>query len=96
MCCIHVDVPGGVVVRNYAPKIFNSAGIGYHRSLLFNLALGAMKVASTALAIYFVDSLGRKPLLLIGITLSSAGMLMLALSFATGLDSNVGEISSLL
>jgi len=81
---------GGVVVRNYAPKIFSSAGFGYHQSLLFNLALGAMKVVSTAVAIYFVDTLGRKSLLLIGILMSSSGMLMLLLSFSTGLDMSIG------
>lgn len=79
------------MVRNYAPKIFTSVGFGYHESLLFNLVLGGMKVASTAVAIFFVDTVGRKPLLMGGITLSSAGMLMLVLSFATGLESNVGK-----
>ena len=77
-------------MRNYAPEIFSSAGIGYHQSLLFNLVLGVMKVAATGAAICLVDTLGRKPLLLAGITLSSAGMLMLMLSFAMGLDNNVG------
>lgn len=81
---------GGVVVRNYAPKIFNSAGFGYRQSLLFNLALGGMKVGTTAMAIFFVDSLGRKPLLLGGIMLTSSGMLMLTLSFAAGLERNIG------
>jgi hypothetical protein len=83
---------GGVVVRNYAPKIFSSAGFGYHQSLMFNLALGGMKVLSTAVAIYFVDNLGRKYLLLMGIVLSSSGMLMLVISFFAGLDNSIGAL----
>ena len=49
---------------------------------------------STGVAIYFVDTFGRKPLLLSGVVITSAGMLMLVLSFATeGLKNNVGKIS---
>ena len=80
------------MVRNYAPKIFSSAGFGYRQSLLFNLALGGMKVVSTGVAIYFVDTLGRKSLLLMGILMSSSGMLMLMISFSAGYDMSIGKL----
>ena len=78
------------MVRNYAPKIFKSAGFGHRQSLLFNLALGGVKVLATTTSIYFVDSVGRKPLLLIGISISCIGMLILIVGFACGLESNIG------
>lgn len=45
---------GGVVIRNYAPVIFENAGFGAKASLTFNLVLGIVKVFVTAWAIYRV------------------------------------------
>ncbi len=45
---------GGVVIRNYAPEIFEEAGFGSSASLLFNFVLGIIKVIVTAWAIYKV------------------------------------------
>lgn len=42
---------GGVVIRNYAAEIFESAGLSRHSSLVFTIALGAVKVIVTGWAI---------------------------------------------
>lgn len=81
---------GGVVVRNYAPKIFDAAGFGHRQSLLFNILLGTIKVISTAVAICLIDVFGRKFLLLVGISFTTAGMLTLVISFFVGLAGDVG------
>jgi hypothetical protein len=47
---------GGVVIRNYAPEIFEDAGFSSWASLVFNLVLGVVKVVVTGWAIYKVTS----------------------------------------
>jgi MFS family permease len=47
---------GGVVVRNYAPKIFHLAGYGDVASLKFTVILGVVKVLVTGWAILRVSS----------------------------------------
>lgn len=46
---------GGVVVRNYAPAIFNDAGFGESASLTFTVVLGIVKVVAVGWSIYNVS-----------------------------------------
>ena len=48
---------GGVVVRNYAPVIFDDAGFGEKASLTFTVVLGVIKTMAVGWSIYNVSKL---------------------------------------
>jgi sugar porter (SP) family MFS transporter len=64
------QVTGINVVLYYAPEIFKSAGLAATQAIDQTVFVGAINLAFTLIAIWLVDRLGRKPLLLI----ASAGM----------------------
>ncbi len=72
------------VVFYYGSVLWQAAGFTEADALLTNVISGSVNVAFTLLAIYLVDRVGRKPLLMIG-GLGQAAMLgLLAIIFATG------------
>jgi sugar porter (SP) family MFS transporter len=64
------QVTGINVVLYYAPEIFKSAGLDSTRAIDQTVLVGLINMLFTVIAIWVVDRLGRKPLLLLG----SAGM----------------------
>lgn len=54
------------VVFNYTSTIFESVGANLDRQLFETVAIGAVNLIFTILAMWQVDKLGRKPLMLIG------------------------------
>lgn len=58
------QVTGINTVMYYAPKIFESAGLGAAQAIAQTVSVGVVNLAFTVLAILVVDRLGRKPLLL--------------------------------
>lgn len=52
-------------VLYYAPRIFGSAGVGGD-GMIQTVVMGIVNIVFTVIAIYTVDRLGRKPLLIIG------------------------------
>jgi MFS transporter, SP family, xylose:H+ symportor len=54
------------VVFNYTSKIFESAGADLNRQLLETVSIGFVNLIFTLVAMWQVDKLGRKPLMLIG------------------------------
>jgi len=63
------QVTGINTIIYYAPTIFEFAGFASHRvSILATLGVGIVNVLMTVVAIWFVDKVGRKPLLYIGLT----------------------------
>ncbi|MFV0553157.1 MAG: sugar porter family MFS transporter [Mangrovibacterium sp.] len=57
---------GTNVIFNYAQEIFTAAGFGVS-DILFNIVItGSVNVVFTFVALFTVDKLGRKPLLMIG------------------------------
>jgi MFS transporter, SP family, galactose:H+ symporter len=75
------QVTGINTVIYYGPQIFQMAGIGSNQSSILATALvGLVNVLATLIAIFFVDKIGRKPLLYAG----CAGMFvaLTALSYA--------------
>ncbi|WP_445454742.1 sugar porter family MFS transporter [Flavobacterium sp. 25HG05S-40] len=63
----------------YAPEIFKSLGSSTDASLLETSMLGVVNLIFTLVSIYFVDKMGRKPLLYIG----SVGMFIALLAVGT-------------
>ena len=64
---IFSQVTGINAIMYYAPEIFKSSGDGSGSALMQTVLVGIINVAFTLVAIKYVDKLGRKALLLIGI-----------------------------
>ena len=64
------QITGINVFLYFAPEIFKKLGSGVNAALLETVAVGAVNLGFTMVAIRTVDRLGRKPLMLVG----SAGM----------------------
>jgi SP family xylose:H+ symportor-like MFS transporter len=60
------QVTGINVFLYYAPEIFKKLGSGADAALLQTIVVGAVNLAFTIIAIWTVDRLGRKPLMIIG------------------------------
>ncbi|HWB91281.1 MAG TPA: sugar porter family MFS transporter [Puia sp.] len=66
------------VVFNYTSTIFRSIGADLDRQLLETISIGAVNFVFTLVAMWQVDRLGRKPLMLIG----SAGLAIVYIALA--------------
>jgi SP family xylose:H+ symportor-like MFS transporter len=69
------------VVLYYAPKIFQNAGTRMDISLLQTILVGAVNMIFTVVAIFSVDKLGRKPLLIIGGLIMGVSMASIGFTF---------------
>jgi sugar porter (SP) family MFS transporter len=83
MCAVLLAVfnqlSGINVIMYYAPMIFEKAGASTSSAMLQAVAVGMTNMLFTIIAMFFIDKLGRKTLLLIGavgmcISLAGAGM----------------------
>ena len=74
------------VVLYYAPRIFQNMGASGDASMLQTVVMGIVNIIFTVVAIFTVDKVGRKPLLIIGSTGMMIGMAALAvLSFCNSI-----------
>jgi MFS transporter, SP family, sugar:H+ symporter len=64
----------------YAPTTLTSVGYGPESAIYANLAIGALNVAMTVVAIRIIDRVGRKPMLLAGLVGMVASLTILGLS----------------
>lgn len=64
--CIFSQVTGINAIMYYAPEIFKSTGDGTGSSLMQTVLVGIINVLFTLVAIKYVDSWGRRTLLLVG------------------------------
>jgi MFS transporter, SP family, xylose:H+ symportor len=69
------------VVMYYAGNIFRNMGASINTSLLQTIIVGAVNMLFTILAIFTVDRIGRKPLMIIGGAVMSVSMISLGFSF---------------
>jgi SP family arabinose:H+ symporter-like MFS transporter len=65
----------------YAPMIFEQSGIGTDASFIQAILVGLTNLVFTILAILFIDRIGRKPLLVFGISGIALCMFLLAYGF---------------
>lgn len=78
----------------YAPTIINSTGVGVSASILATVGVGIVNVLFTFVAIWLIDKIGRKKLLLYGLTGMTIATFMLGLGFALpGLSGAVAWIT---
>jgi sugar porter (SP) family MFS transporter len=77
------QITGINTVIYYGPQIFQMAGIGSaEASILATALVGVVNVLLTLVAIFFVDRVGRKPLLYAGLSGMFIALSVLALAFA--------------
>ena len=74
------QVTGINVFLYYAPEIFKSMGAGTNVALLQTVVVGAVNLGFTVVAIWTVDRLGRKPLMIVGA--AGMGISLLAMGLA--------------
>lgn len=93
MCAVLLAVfnqlSGINVIMYYAPMIFEKAGASTNASMFQAVAVGMTNMVFTIIAMFFIDKLGRKTLLLVGaigmcLSLAGAGMHYLNPNFLTG------------
>ena len=65
----------------YAPTIINNTGFGASASILATVGIGVVNVLFTLVAIWLIDKVGRKKLLLAGLTGMTLGTIILGLGF---------------
>jgi sugar porter (SP) family MFS transporter len=89
------QVTGINTVIYYGPQIFQMAGIASDTaSILAQTLVGTVNVLLTLVAIFFVDRLGRKPLLYIGLTGMFFALATLGIAFAQPhLSGSLGTIA---
>ena len=67
----------------YAPMIFEQSGIGTDAAFIQAILVGITNVVFTIVSMVLIDKLGRKPLLIIGISFITISMFLLAYGFNT-------------
>ncbi len=77
------QITGINAVFFYAPIIFEQSGIGTDASFMQAIFVGLTNLLFTIFAILFIDKLGRRPLLIFGLTGITAMMLLLSWGFHT-------------
>ncbi len=75
------QITGINAVFYYAPTIFEQAGGSTDSSFLQAIVVGLTNLVFTLVAIWLIDRLGRKPLLLIGTTFMTVALLMATYAF---------------
>ncbi|MBM4160995.1 MAG: sugar porter family MFS transporter [Ignavibacteria bacterium] len=78
------QVTGINVFLYYAPEIFKKLGSGVDIALLQTIVVGAVNLSFTIIAIWAVDRIGRKPLMLIGA--AGMGISLVAMGLAAQLQ----------
>ncbi len=78
MLSIFQQAVGINAVLYFAPRIFESVGLS--NSMIFTVLMGVVNISFTLLAIFTVERIGRKPLLIWGSLLMALGALLFAVT----------------
>jgi sugar porter (SP) family MFS transporter len=84
LLAVFQQITGINTVIYYAPTLLQGAGLGNNAALLANVVNGAVNVGMTIVAVWLLDRVGRRPLLLSGTAGMAVGMVITALAFLGG------------
>lgn len=91
---IFQQITGVNTVFYYAPKVLIESGaVAAHHSLMATIALGIVNLAFTVVSILFLDRLGRRVFLLLGVLCMLLGQILLALSFTSNVMGIIGVLA---
>ncbi|MEQ6122475.1 sugar porter family MFS transporter [Reichenbachiella sp. MALMAid0571] len=71
------------IVVYYGPDILGGAGYDFDNALMFQVTIGLINLIFTGLALWKIDSWGRRPLLIGGMAVVCASLLVIGALFAT-------------
>ncbi len=94
MLSVFQQIIGINAVLYFAPRIFESMGVS--NNMLFTVIMGVINISFTLVAVFTVEKLGRKPLLITGSLGMALGALGVALSNVVTLPAIVPVISIML
>jgi SP family arabinose:H+ symporter-like MFS transporter len=83
------QITGINAIMYYAPTIFAKSGLSVDSAIFQTILVGVINLVFSLIAVFVVDRLGRKPLLVIGSSLMTISLLTVAASFAYNLDSMI-------
>ena len=91
MLSVFQQVIGINAVLYFAPRIFESMGVS--NNMLFTVIMGVINISFTLVAVFTVEKLGRKPLLISGSLGMAVGALGVALSNVVAMPAIVPVVS---
>ena len=94
MLSVFQQIIGINAVLYFAPRIFESMGVS--NNMLFTVIMGVINISFTLVAVFTVEKIGRKPLLITGSLGMALGALGVALSNVATLPAFVPVISIML
>lgn len=94
MLSVFQQIIGINAVLYFAPRIFESMGVS--NNMLFTVIMGVVNISFTLVAVFTVEKLGRKPLLITGSIGMAIGAFGVALSNVAALPAVVPVISIML
>ena len=94
MLSVFQQIIGINAVLYFAPRIFESMGVS--NNMLFTVIMGVINISFTLVAVFTVEKLGRKPLLITGSLGMAVGAVGVALSNVVTLPALVPVISIML
>lgn len=80
------------IIVYYGPTILESAGFKLDSALQFQVAIGVINLVFTIIALWKIDSWGRRPLLIWGMAGVFASLMIIATLFYTGQTSGISII----
>lgn len=94
MLSVFQQAVGINAVLYFAPRIFESVGL--NNSMIFTVLMGVVNISFTLLAIFTVERIGRKPLLIWGSLLMALGALLFSVTNMVTLPAWMSVMSILL
>lgn len=76
------QITGINTIMYYAPMIFEKSGLSVDSAIYQTILIGVINLVFSFVAIYFVDRIGRKPLLVVGSSIMAISLFVLSLCFA--------------
>ena len=90
------QVTGINAIMYYAPIIFQKSGLSINSAIQQTIMVGVINLTFTIVALFYVDKLGRRPLLIIGSIIMAISLATVYASFIFALPSIVTFIAILL
>lgn len=92
---LFTNLSGIDAILYYAPEIFREVGIGGALGpILATIGIGAINAAATVLAMWLVDRVGRRPLLLWGLAPMTIALAVMSLALALDDDGEIGDVAT--